>query len=313
MTTIVKGHGADTDGEETFVPDGVTVRMYTAANVDLDSDIALLALLDKAGDPGNEITGDILNYTLYTQDDEFIAQWYALAGDSGVPIWWVGTDIPDETRLCNDPNRNGDDPEAVTCRGLGVHNCTGVLGLLAGHSDIAIVACRGSDVTGTPEGGHTDTAYDAGSQEVSDLVDEFVAKLGSGDEAQVAQAEADADALPQEKVAMLINFLDYADWQRARWLKEYAKANDYEQFFGQLTSNASQLDGMMEWVGKIGSYGTAVDATAAAYPETFAQWFNQASEPVQDVLRDRPAIASVLAAIPNLEGVAELFDEGQKS
>ena len=58
MTALVKGHGADPDGEETFVPAGVTVRFYTAENVDLDTAVALFALLDSAGDPGVPITGD---------------------------------------------------------------------------------------------------------------------------------------------------------------------------------------------------------------------------------------------------------------
>lgn len=107
MTIIVKGHGKDPHGEDTFVPNGQTVRTYTAHTVMLDPDIALFALLDGAGQPGLRITGPIKNYRLSLQDDEFVAQWTALAVDSDVEILWAGTDLPDGIRLCGHDNPGG--------------------------------------------------------------------------------------------------------------------------------------------------------------------------------------------------------------
>jgi hypothetical protein len=290
---MVKGHGADTDGEETFVPDGVTVRFYSAETVNLVTDVALFAMLDQAGDPGLPISGGpIKNYTLYKQDDQFIAQWLAMAGDSVAKIWWVGTDIPDETRLCTDPNRNSDDPEAVTCRGLGQHTCTGVLGLVQ-DTDIAIVACRGSWVEAST-GAAVATSYDSQVATVDKLVADILADLQSGDGAKVADAEKKVDGLPQEQIAVMIVTKSFADWQRARWLKEYALQNNLEQLIGQLTSNKDKLDPMMEWLDTIPSYGQALDKLATTYRETFYQWFNTGSDEVKAALRSRPAIDKVV-------------------
>lgn len=280
MTAIVKGHGTDVDGQDTYVPDGVTVRMYTAAEVNLDNDIALLALLDEAGDPGVEITGTIRNYTLGTQDDEFIAQWYALGGQSSTPIWWVGTDIPDGTRLCSDP---------TACQAPAAHTCTGVLGLVH-DTDIAIVACRGvagqvgADV-------HTPTAYDQAGTEFKRRADWYLTKVETGEDAQVAEVETAVDALGQDEVAFLINTYDFQNWLRARWVKEYALLNDLEQLFGQLTSNSADLDAVMPWLTTVPSYGAALDTVATTYPETFTQWLGQANGQVRAALLARPAIA----------------------
>lgn len=292
MSTIIKGHGVDPDGEDTFLPQGVTVRMYSAENVNLDTDVALLALLDDAGDPGVPITGTIKNYLLAKQDDRFIAQWYALAGDSNVPIWWVGTDIPDGTRLCEDPNRNSDDPEAMTCRAQGVHICSGALGLVQ-DTDIAIVACRGTWVPNQPKGGHVATAYDTTVRGIDALVAEYLTKLSSGDEAQVRQVEDDADHIPQEQLALMIVTTRFAAWQEARWLKEYAKRNDLASFFPQLETSKPRLTQIMKWLNDIPSYGAAVDNVATSYPDTFALWLNKASQEVQKALRTRPAIDTI--------------------
>jgi hypothetical protein len=305
MASIVKGHGADTDGEDIFIPDGVVVRMYTAEAVDLRTSVALLAMLDECGDPGVAITGTIKNYTLYTQDDRFIAQWYALSGESSLPIWWVGTDIPDGTRLCEDPNRNSDDPEAVTCRGQGAHTCSGVLGLVQ-DSDIRIVACRGSWVEDESDV-VTPTSYDTSADGIAALVTGYLAELESGDMARVRQAEVDIDTIPQEIMAVMIVRISFTNWQKARWTYEYAAANDLEQMFGQLRSNSANLPGIMEWLDKIPHYGAAVDAVAQAYPEQFVGWLNHyQDDSVRQALLGRPALAQVLEDV-SLSGVAELY------
>jgi hypothetical protein len=309
VTTIVIGHGDDPDGEETFVPAGVTVRFYSAENVVLDDAVALFALLDKAGDPGLPITGDapIKNYRVYTTDDQFIAQWLAIGGQAGGDIKWVGTDIANQTRLCDDPDRNTS--TQLTCRAVGEHNCKGVLGLLKGETDIAILACRVSAVAGAVAGGATATSYDA--QAFDQYPEDVLARLRSADAGQVAEIEKEVDGLPQEKIAVMIVTDWYADWQRARWLKEYALQNDLAQFFGQLTSNQNKLDGLMVWLDTIPSYGQAVDSVATAYPQIFYQWFDQAIPAVQDALKGRNAIERVVAEeaeAESLKGLQQMFE-----
>lgn len=318
MTAMVSGHGADTDGEETFVPAGVTVRYYTAENVDLDKDVGLFALLDKAGDPGRPISGGpITNYTLFSEDDSFIASWMAMGGDtSGAQVWWVGSDIPDETRLCEDPLRNSTDPDAVTCRSQGRHTCDGVLGLVK-DTDIAILACRGSWDENAVPGGATATSYDAQVATVNEEVAEILEELESGDEARVADAEKRVDSLPQDKIAIMINNdFDYIHWQQARWLKEYALKNDLVQVMGQMASNEDDLEGIMEWLEKIPSYGQALDKLATSFQETFYQWYNTGSGPVQVALRERPAIDKVVAEqeeAESLQAASRMFEEGESS
>ena len=136
MTTIVKGHGERIDSETTFVPEGTILKFDSGFDVDLNSIVSLVALLNGAVAPPVEtVVGrrEVHNYTVYTQDDEYLARWLALGGKSGVPIKWVGTDIPDQTRLCAAPG---------ICDELGLHACNGVLGRVK-DTEIVILACRG--------------------------------------------------------------------------------------------------------------------------------------------------------------------------
>lgn len=134
-----------------------------------DQRVTPLALLDDCGDRELEITGPatIKNYTLYAQDDAFMAAWYALAGESHVPIWWGGVDLNDGIRLCE-----SSDDAAVTCRSLGTHTCTGVLGQVLAHDNqVALVTCRDSVVDGssvaTWSSRSRSTRYDATVDETS--------------------------------------------------------------------------------------------------------------------------------------------------
>lgn len=168
MTTIVSGHGEDPDGGMTFVPRGQTVRMYTEHTVNLRNDVALMAILDGARQPGKQITGgEIENYELHTQDDSFVAEWTVLA-DGSVKILSVGNELPGGIRLCardNPDDIQADCTEAgqhrcldgtvrthegrrqvpATCEpfSLGRHICSGVLGVLSAETDIVLLACRG--------------------------------------------------------------------------------------------------------------------------------------------------------------------------
>lgn len=102
MTTIVKGHGGRIDDEMTFPSAGTTVKFYSGFDFDLTDGQCLVAMVN--GDfrsPNDEVTYPvpINNYLLAAQDDEFHARWEASGIDLGIPIRWVGGDLPDGIRL----------------------------------------------------------------------------------------------------------------------------------------------------------------------------------------------------------------------
>jgi hypothetical protein len=291
MTQIVKGHGSRLDDEETFVPAGTTLKFFSDFDVDLGTTVALTAIVNGAQAPAQETivgtgqVGDVANYAVSTQDDGFYAKWLAMGGEEGIPIWWVGNDIPDGTRLCSAPD---------TCPGLGAHNCSGVLGLVQ-DSEIVILACRGyADDDGTELQYGTDSENPL--HDITDDVDQGVDRILELAKSDPAAAEAQADRWPQGTMALAQSRIDFTAWTVARHLKDYATSNDFDQLFGQLTSNADDLSDVFEWLDDIPSYGQAVDTAATSYPDTFVQWFQQASGGVQSALRGRAAIDQLVGA-----------------
>ncbi|MEV6718032.1 putative adhesin [Lentzea sp. NPDC051208] len=302
----MKGHGVDPDGSETFVPDGVTIVMYTAHTVRLCSGVALLALLDECGEPGDQVTGParIKNYRLSAQDDEFMMAWYSVAQESDVPIWWVGTDLHDGIRLCE-----SDDDDAVSCRSLGTHTCTGVLGQVLAHDNrVALVTCRGSYVDGSfsdeNRNDHVATRYDATTEELRRLVRKLNKLLHDG---HVQEAENEYDALPQGVQALLWSRTLIKGWQLARWVKYYADASDLDQLFGHLDANAGDIDEIVKWLDRQPSYGEALDRVADRYPDSFYTWVTKkASKPVSVALAKRPRLQLVAAdRVDDPEGTIE--------
>jgi hypothetical protein len=290
VTTIVSGHGFDDGGEATFVPEGTTVRFYTRANVNLSKRIALLAQLDGAGDPGDQVQegDDIRNYRLVAVEDEHIARAYAVDSASGIPIRWVGADLPSPIRLCED---------VAGCwevAGEHGHRCQGVLGRL--HGEIVILACRGSAAPDPDTGDHhLATAYDEVNEEIRRTLDSYVGELMSGDPARVTWVEQTVDGMSEPTLALLGVSEWFPAWQAARWLKVYADQNDLKQLFGQLASNGDQIDAVLKWLDRIPAYGEAVDRVAEEYPTVFFQWMDQAPAWVEQRLAEaREAIAIVI-------------------
>lgn len=294
MTAIIKGHGARINDEKTFVPQGVTLRFYSNSDVNLATSVALIALLDGAQAPAQEVitgtgtVGDVDNYVLGTQDDGFYAKWMALGGElDDARIWWVGTDIPDGTRLCENPE---------TCPGLGEHTCTGALGYMEGQSEIVILACRGyvkdpavsseRDYGTDPNHPQHSTASSIGEMVTYAL---GLAKTNPG------EAEAYVDSIDQGTIGLMINRKDFAAWQLARRAKEYAAANDLQQLFGHLRANQNRLDDIMQWLDEVPSYGAAIDTVARNYPDTFAAWLYQYDVVIPKALLARPAIKTAVA------------------
>jgi hypothetical protein len=309
MTQIVKGHGSRPDDEETFVPVGTSLKFFSDFDVNLGTTVALAAIVDGAQAAPKETiagtgeVGDVANYAVWQQDDGFYAKWLAMGGEEGIPIWWVGNDIPDGTRLCSAPD---------TCPGLGAHNCSGVLGLVQ-DSEIVILACRGYEDDDSPS-----AEYEYGSdadnplQGVDADVDEGVDRIMELVKTDPSAAEAQVDSWPQGTMALAQNRVDFATWTVARFVKDYAEANAFDQLFGQLTANANRLSRVLDWLDDVPAYGQAVDTAATTYRETFVQWFNQASEDVQDGLRTRAAIDQLIAASISedrtMAGVRDMLD-----
>lgn len=299
MTHIVKGHGERVDDQKTFVATGRKLRFYSGFDVDLNSTVALAAIATGASAPavetvdGTGTVGDVANYELFAQDDGFYAKWLAMGGESGLPISWVGNDIPDGTRLCDNPD---------TCNGLGEHTCTGVLGRVD-DTDIVLLACRGvegSDATETKYGTDADDPLHELRDDVGKFVDDLL-ELAKND---VAKAEQQVDGLPQGSLALMQNRGDFCDWQSARHLSQLAAQSDVTGVFGLLTANADDAGDIVEWLDDVPSYGKALDSFAENHTEDFFRAFDAASDEVKDALRKRQAVHDLetSAAIQNLFG-----------
>jgi hypothetical protein len=285
MTTIVKGHGSRDDDEETFVAQGKKLRFYSGFDVDLETTVALIAIANGAGAPATETVvgsgkvGDVANYTVHQQDDEFIAKWLAMGGESGIPISWVGQDIADGTRFCTNPD---------TCNGLGEHTCSGVLGTVD-DADIVVLACRGS-ATSTDSEPKYGTDSKKPLHTLHDDTGDFMEQILTLARTDVDKAHEMVDGLPQGSIALMTNFLDFDAWQKARHLSEYASSGDHKQFFGQLTSNEADIGEIMNWLDEVPSYGQAVDEYVSGDVTVFLEHFDKASDEVKEGLRQRAAV-----------------------
>jgi hypothetical protein len=296
MPTIVKGHGGRIDDQWTFVPKGTTVKFYTGFDVDLSTSVALVAIAAGASAPAQETivgtgtTDDVANYGLYTQDDGFIAKWLAMGGENGIPITWIGTDIPDGTRLCDNPD---------TCNGLGEHTCNGVLGRVH-DTEIIILACRGyagSNPTAAPAPDRRyGTDEDDPLQDITKDLDAYVIKLLDDVVKDPDAAEKQVDDLPQGTIALLDNYPRFYNWQKARYLKDMAVAGDFTQLIGHLTANSQDLDGIMKWLDDIPSYGSTVDQALLDDAQRLVMETQNAPGPVKAALRKRPLVNAALVA-----------------
>jgi hypothetical protein len=232
--------------------------------------------------------GDVSNYYFATQDDGFYAKWLAMGGESGIPIWWVGRDLPDGARLCTNP---------ATCDGLGEHTCDGVLGTVQ-DSEIIVLACRG--YAHDPTGGSMQTQYgtddDNPLQDLGKDASALATKILDQAKTDPAGAEAYADGFPQGTIALLTNRRDFVRWQLARVAKDYANANKVEQLLGHFRANMDR--GIMQGLTEFPSYGDAVDSFVTSFPEQFSGWVDYYQDAAfRTALAQRPAIKTALDSV----------------
>ena len=294
MTVIVKGHSGRSDDATTFVPVGTKLRFYSGFDVNIAQSVELVAIADGTkATPQETIDGtgqktDVINYEFDTMEDRFVARWLAMGGESRIPIYFVGSsDIKDGMRLCASPD---------TC--TDTHTCQGVLGILKNEKDIVILACRGYvDEDKAPEISYGKDAKDPLRDLTEDTI-AFVDQILDLAKRDPAAAEREVDELPQGSIAVMIDRIDFEEWQMARHLKDRAQAGDFEQMLGHLRANEDQLDGIMEWLDDIPSYGAAVDKAVIAKIRTFADEYTKApSEAVLEALGSRKAIDIALKAL----------------
>jgi hypothetical protein len=291
MTRLVNGHGERVDDTRTFVPIGTKLRFYSAYDVDLASSVALTTLVDGAGAPavetiiGTGTVGEVANYELTADtDDLFYSQWLALS-TKPVSITWVGPEIPDKTRLCEDPK---------ACNGLGHHICLGVLARVI-DDDIVIVACRGTAKTNTSEAKYgTDKKNPLSDlrQDTQAFLDGFRPRLM----ANPAAAEAEIDDMPQGSIAMFLNFNWFEYWQKARYAKDFAVKGDFPGLIGHLTANQADLDDIMASIEEVPGYGDALDEAAVAGAQAFTTALDSAPDQVKKALRTRPIVAAAASS-----------------
>ena len=305
MTVIVQGHGNRTDDQTTFVPVGTTLRFYSGFDVDLSQNVALIAIANGAQAPAQDpIIGggkktDVANYQFETMEDQFIARWLTISGETSIPIYFVGnSEIKNKDRLCNRP-------EACD----GTHTCDGVLGVLKEEKDIVILACRGytGNKNRTIEQSYGTDAKNPLQRLDLDVTD-FVGKILALAKSDPAAVERQVDELPQEHIAMLINRKDFQAWQKARYLKDFAQAGDVKQMIGHLKANEKDLDTtsgdrsitIMKWLEDIPSYGAAVDQSVTTNLRAVLRELNGISDSERNVdsaLKSRASIATAITAM----------------
>lgn len=294
MVAIISGHGARLDDKKTFVPVGTTLRFYSAYDVDLNAVVSLAALADGARAGAQETivgTGDpddVTNYELGAEDDESFATWFAMTGGrSDVPIWWVGQEIKNDARLCND--RAG-------CLAAGEHLCDGALGLVK-DTEIVVLACRGyiKDDDG-PEQSKYGTDQNNPLQKLDSDNDAMVDEILKMAAADLTRAEAWIGEFPQASVALFNTRGDFKEWNTARVAKDYAQANDVEQLIGHLRTTLE--DGVLTGLNDFPSYGAAVDDFATEYGATFVGWLNsKGGATLIAELKKRPAIDTAIKQV----------------
>jgi hypothetical protein len=303
VATIVKGHGARVDDKETFVPTGTTVKMYSGFDVDLATSAALVGIASGSfASPVDSATGPnpIANYQLFTQDDRFYAQWVAMGQASSNPIWWVGQDLDDQIRLCN---------EDGTCdASTGTHDCSGVFGQV--HApEIVLLACRGH--VGTEDGG-VSTGYGSDAEhplsEFDSEMDEWFGKFITRATADPDAAEREYDALPQGTQALALASGSGNAFAYGRWVRRYALDDNLDDLFTHFRTNVANVQNIMWWLDNVAPYGQALDAAVARHPGNFKDFVEEVGDPWQAALMARPAISTAIHGVVNAEG--ETIDWG---
>jgi hypothetical protein len=303
MTVIVKGHGARMDDTMTFAPTGTTIKMFSGYDLDLSTSAALIAITSgKFGSPNDSAApgDDIANYELGNQDDGFYAKWYAMGAEASTPIWWVGSDLDDGIRLCN---------EDGTCdKAAGTHDCSGVFGKVK-DAEIILLACRGyveaDDAAGaSPNEYGTDTEdplYDA-NKDMDKWLTDFMERV----KADPTAAEAEYDSLPQGTQALLLSRGDGNAFSLGRWVRYFAEADDMTGLFNHLKQNAGSSGNIMWLLDAAPAYGAALDAAAGRHPGEVKDFIDLNGNPWADALNGRPGIVSALQAVDAAEGTTVL-------
>jgi hypothetical protein len=146
MTTLVMAHGGRDPGKrELKVPAGMKIDFYA----DFDENMFFtngLAVVTRGqlGPPNQSYAAGspIPNYFYQALDSDQLG-WYLQLDRSGLPTWFVGNDLPDNTSLCTDH----DNCDAWGANdGSGYHSCDGILGKAheAGETHVVVLACRGN-------------------------------------------------------------------------------------------------------------------------------------------------------------------------
>ena len=296
MATIVKGHGARVDDKMTFAPAGTTVKMYSDFDVNLRTTSALVAITSgQFASPNDSAApgGDIANYRLYNQDDRFYTQWVAMGAESSNPIWWVGHDLDDEIRLCN---------EDGTCnKETGTHDCSGVFGRVQAP-EIVLLACRGT--LGGPGGSTTEYGSDQDDplHDVNQDLDAWLARFITRLQADPDAAEREYDALPQGTQALALATGYGEAFSYGRWVRHHALADDLDELFTHLRQNAGKSAAITWLLTNVPAYGTALDDAVRRHPGNVKDFLDANGDPWRSALMARPAIASAIGAVRTAEG-----------
>jgi hypothetical protein len=242
MTTLVMAHGGhDSNERKLKVPAGMQIDFYAEfdENMLFMNGLAVLARGD-AGTPSQSYAaGDELPNYYYTALSDEQLGWYLQLDRSGIPTWFVGNDLPDNTYLCTDY----DDCDAWGANdGSGNHSCDGVLGKAhaAGEAHLAIFACRGAFAG---PGTSSKTIHNADGTLDQDYYDEMRAEIDRIWVLPKAELEKTWDAYP-ENTKVALNTSGMSDWSSAygaRTLLRGQGLETYAAYYPSLSDGAKAL------------------------------------------------------------------------
>jgi hypothetical protein len=279
MTTLVMAHGGrDPKLKELKVPAGMTIDYYAEfdENMFFVNGLAVLARGD-AGTPTQSYSaGDPMPNYFYQALNSDQLGWYLQLDRSGIPAWFVGNDLPDNTYLCSDY----EDCHAWGANdGSGYHSCDGVLGKAhaAGETHLAIFACRGNMAQATRPGsrgirsedGTNDTSH---MDEMQSEVQKFAA-LGRPEQ------EAAWNSWPEGTRTLLMTFPWMKSWADAYGAKQLLVTDGIASYEGYTTSlNDVAKAFLANDPGVMPAYAKHVVAYLGSDPVAATQWFDTQPE-----------------------------------
>jgi hypothetical protein len=298
MATLVWGHGTRDRGDEnTFVPDGMTVKWYSDMDQNLFTRNGFVAVSsgaygspnDQQG-PGKGTEVEVLNYGVAADLEK--ADFVSLLNHDGHDLKFIGSDI-DPGHLCND---------VAGCLANGSHKCDGVFGKVQGP-ELIILVCRG--IAGMQNLGTLAYGNDAADPlaEINDDTSAFIGKFIGKVLADAPAAEREFDGLSDPVKIIMTTDMTVTGWQAVRWAADAGRNGDISSLFTQLKSELNNT--YAEQFLALPSYLEGLEAGAKADPEQFFRALDSNAGSLATKIAALGPIAAVKTDLDNRQKFAE--------